>query len=120
MSNPLGRRATRNLTGIGLELSRRHAHGDWLGRFALAIGGVLVGAAAVHLVENQWLAPAQLDAAGQDHLQLQRRLEQGQLSLRVSEARSQELERQVETLVQQLRECGEELAFFRKGREGKP
>jgi septal ring factor EnvC (AmiA/AmiB activator) len=120
MPKPLGRRATRDLTGIGLELSHRRARGDWLARCALATAGMLVGAAALHLVETQWPGPTPLEAATQDREQMQRQLEQGQLSLRVSEARSQELERQVGALVQQLRECREELTFFRNGRDGKP
>jgi len=41
------------------------------------------------------------------------------LQLRVSDARSQELERQIDALNQRLRECQEEVAFFRKTREGK-
>jgi len=41
------------------------------------------------------------------------------LLLRVSEARSQELERQIDALNQRLRECQEELTFFRKARDGK-
>ena len=45
--------------------------------------------------------------------------EQSHLLLRVSEARSQELERQIGALNQGLRECQEEVTFFRKARDGK-
>jgi flagellar biosynthesis chaperone FliJ len=38
---------------------------------------------------------------------------------RLSEARSHELERQIDTLNQRLTESQDELAFFRKAREGK-
>lgn len=46
-------------------------------------------------------------------------LDQTRLALRLSGARSQELERQVDALNQRLRESTEELTFFRKAREGK-
>jgi hypothetical protein len=39
--------------------------------------------------------------------------------LRISDARSKELERQVDALNQRLRECSDELSFFRKARDGK-
>lgn len=45
--------------------------------------------------------------------------EQQRMMLRVSEARGQALEKQIETLNQQLRECREELTFFRQARNAK-
>ena len=50
---------------------------------------------------------------------VQQKLEQSLLALKVSEARGQELERQIETLDQRLREYQDELTFFRKARERK-
>ena len=46
-------------------------------------------------------------------------IEQGGLALRLSQARGRELERQIDVLNQQLAESQEQLAFFRKAREGK-
>jgi hypothetical protein len=39
--------------------------------------------------------------------------------MRVSEARSEELERQIATLNRQLRECQQEVTFFRNTGNGK-
>jgi hypothetical protein len=120
MPNPPGRGATHNLTRLGLVLSHRRARGDWLGRCALALAGLLIGAAAGYGYASRPLDDSpQRTAAAQERQRLQQRLEQGQLTLRVSEARSQELERQIATLVKQLRESQDELTFFRKARDGK-
>jgi chromosome segregation ATPase len=54
-----------------------------------------------------------------DLQQLQQAQEQARLQLRVAEARSQELEHQIDSLNQRLRESQEELTFFRKSRETK-
>lgn len=115
MSISLGRRATQDLTRIGLVLSPRRAHGVWLGRCALGLVGLVAGGAASYVYWGQQVGRLQHQAAAaQDHQQLQQRLEQADLTLRVSEARSHELERQIETSVQRVRECQEELTFFRK------
>ena len=58
-------------------------------------------------------------AAPDNSQQLEKRLEQARLTLSVSEARGQELERQIDALNQRLRETQDELTFFRKTREGK-
>jgi hypothetical protein len=115
-----GRDATRQLTRIGLVLSHRPARGDWLSRGAMALAGLLVGAAAASQyreVAAPALPPPPVGAV--DPQPLQRRLDQSLLSLRLSEARGTELEHQIATLVQQQRECQEELSFFRKARDGK-
>ena len=120
MPNPLGRGATRNLTRIGLVLSHRRASAEWLRRAALLVGGLALGALAGYQYADQQPGRLQQQAATVlEQQQLQQRLEQGQLTLRVSESRGQELERQIAALVQQLRECREELSFFRKARDGK-
>ena len=59
------------------------------------------------------MAPA---ASAPGSATLQRRLEQSELTLKLAEARSHELERQIDVLNQRLREAQEELAFFHKGR----
>ena len=120
MSNPPARGPTHDLTRIGLVLSHPRARRAWLARGALVIGGVLVGAAAATFYAAQPHGDPQSQAAAtQDRQQLQHTLEQNQLTLRMAEARSQELERQIESLIQQVRECREELTFFRKARDGK-
>jgi len=126
MAKLRGRDATRQLTRIGLVLSHQHARGDWVGRGAMALAGLLVGAAAASQYREVALPAMPPPRSGtaqprpQLQLQLQQRLEQGLLNLRVSEARGAELEHQIATLIQQLRECQEELGFFRKARDGKP
>jgi len=44
---------------------------------------------------------------------------EAKMALGLSEARSHELERQIDTLNQRLRECQDELTFFRKAGERK-
>jgi chromosome segregation ATPase len=63
-------------------------------------------------------APVVADASAEIQ-PLKQQLDQARLALRLSSARSQELERQVDALNQRLRESTEELTFFRKAREGK-
>jgi len=117
---PLRRGATQKLTRLGLVLSHSSARRAWLGRGLLLLAGVLAGAAGGYFYADPQAGRAeQQAAAAQDQQQLQRQLEQSQLNLRVTEARSQELERQIAALVQQLRESQEELTFFRKARDGK-
>jgi hypothetical protein len=52
-------------------------------------------------------------------MQLRQQLEQARMGLRVADARSQELEKQIDALNQKLTESQDELTFFRKAREGK-
>ena len=51
--------------------------------------------------------------------ELQRSLEQARLDSQLSQARSRELERQIDTLNQQLREAQEQLLFYRKAQQGR-
>jgi len=120
MPTPLRRGATHKLTRLGVVLSHPSARRAWLGRCLLLLAGVLAGAAGGYLYADQQPGRALQQAAeAQDRQELQHQLEQGQLNLRVTEARSQELERQIAALVQQLRESQEELTFFRKARDAK-
>jgi len=52
-------------------------------------------------------------------VQLRQQLEQARMGLRVADARSEELEKQIDGLNQKLTESQDELTFFRKAREGK-
>ena len=86
----------------------------------LLVGALLAGAAGSHLYWSQRYGRLQQQAAElKDLQQLRQGLEQSRLMLRVSDGRSQELERQIDTLNQGLRECQEEVTFFRKTRDGK-
>ena len=115
-----GSDATRQLTRIGLVLSHRRARGDWFGRGAMALAGLLVGAAAASQYREVTApAPPQPLVGPAQPQPLQQRLDQSLLTLRLSEARGTELEHQIATLVQQQRECQEELSFFRKARDAK-
>jgi hypothetical protein len=128
MSLRLRRKATRELTRIRLVLSPRRLHGGWFAFSALLAATVSI-AATTHLVpgiELPFVAPVSSVAAGpvvaaapDTSKALEKRLEQARLTLSLSEARGQELERQVDALNQRLREAQDELTFFRKTREGK-
>ena len=122
MPNPLGRGATKKLTRIGLVLSHQRARGDWLARSTLAAVCLCVGAAGGFFYAGQRMIDAQQVSStsqAQERQELAQQLEQSRMTQRVSESRSQELERQIAALVQQLRESQEELTFFRKARDGK-
>ena len=111
---------SQNLTRRGLVLSLHGGCRNWLGSCALTVAGLLLGAAGSYFYWNPQLGNVQQEAtAAQDQRQLQQQLEQNRQTLRVSEAHSQELERQIATLIQQLRECQEDLTFFRKTRDSK-
>jgi hypothetical protein len=128
MSLRLRRKATRELTRIRLVLSPRRLHGGWFAFSALLAATVSI-AATTHLVPGVELpfvasatsaTTAPVVAAGPDTSKaLEKRLEQARLTLSISEARGQELERQIDALNQRLRETQDELTFFRKTREGK-
>ena len=120
MSTRLWRVAPKNLARIRLVLSPGRGRRSWIVGFALVIAALLAGAAASHAYWSVRLGPLQSQAAAlKDLQQLQQGLEQSRLQMRVSEARGQELERQIDALNQRLRECQEELVFFRKAHNGK-
>ena len=126
MSLRLRRKAYRELTRIRLVLSPRRNHGGWFAFSTLLVGTILI-TATTRFVPGAELpfgvptavAPPLAAAAPDTSKQLEKRLEQARLTLSVSEARGQELERQIDALNQRLRETQDELTFFRKTREGK-
>ena len=96
------------------------ARGGWLLWLLLVIAALGAGALGSHLFWRQRFELAQQQSTSQTELQqLQQGLEQSRLQLRVSEGRSQELERQIDALNQRLRESQDELTFFRKSHEAK-
>ena len=118
----MARAVTRDLTRLGLVLTPGVVRGRWVARCALVVLGVLAGAAAIRVYDETQAsrtAPLSVAAPANDAAPLKQQLEQSQLTLRVAESRSQELERQIATLVQQLRESQEELTFFKKTRDSK-
>lgn len=120
MSTHLWHAAPKNLARIRLVLEPGRVRRGWIIWCALIIAAVLAGAAGSHFYWSQQLGQLQQQVVALNDLQqLQQALEQSRLQLRVSDARSQELERQIDALNQRLRECQEEVAFFRKTREGK-
>jgi len=100
-------------------LSPRRGRRAWVVWLALLVVALLAaGGGYLH----GWQQPRdvqRLADAALDKQRLQQALEQARLMLRVSEARGQELERQVDVLNQQLHKSQEELTFFRKAREGR-
>ena len=118
----MARAVTRDLTRLGLVLTPGVVRGRWLARCALVALGVLAGAAGIRVYDetrSARTAPLSVAAPATDTGPLKQQLEQSQLTLRVAESRSQELERQIATHVQQLRESQEELTFFKKTRDAK-
>jgi len=120
MSIRLGRQATRQLTHAGLVLSAPRGRRRQLTATLIVLGALAIGAAAgyAYWLQNP-IGGRQLAEALHERQQLQQRLEQSLMTLRLSEARSKELERQIDALNQRLRECQEELTFFRQAKDGK-
>jgi uncharacterized protein HemX len=131
MSTRLSRGASKDLARMQVVLSPGRAGRGWILWCALVIAAMLAGAAGDHFYWNEWFGqlqqpvqqPVQQPAGApkdpQQPQQPEQAQEQSRLLLRVSEARSQELERQIDALNQGLRECQEEVTFFRKARDGK-
>ena len=115
MSTRPWRAASADLARIKLVLSRGGARNGWVVWCALVIAAASAGAGGGYLYWRQQLGPLQQQASAmKDQQQLLQGLEQSRLQMRVSEARSLELERQIAVLNKQLRECQEEVTFFRK------
>ena len=92
-------------------------------RYALAglavTAALLAGAAGAHLYWRERIGAWKEHASALQELErAEQALEQSRLQLRLSDARSQELERAVDALNQQLREAREEVAFLRRARDG--
>ena len=117
MAIGFGRTASQQLSHVGLVVApRRRAGRGWLVA-AVVAAALASGVGAGYLWrESTTLPPA---ASPAEVRALRDQLEQGRLALRLAQARSAELEHQIDTLNQQLAESQEQLTFFRKSREGK-
>ena len=119
MSTPPARHAPNRLAQVRLVLSPGSARRGWLIGCALVVTALLAGIAAGHYVSIALGAAPPNEVALQQLHSAQQALEQSRLQLRAADARSHELERQVDALNQRVRECLEELTFFRKARDGR-
>jgi len=121
LSIGFGRGATQKLTHVGLTLAPRRGRGRWLVVPLLVAAAAAAGLALGHT----WREPVpavivQRPAPAAPELPLLRReLEEARLGLRLADARSHELERQIDTLNQKLTESQDQLTFYRKAREGR-
>jgi uncharacterized protein HemX len=123
LAMPFGfrRTPTRDLTHVAITLARQRRRGRWLlgpvlVAFALALGAG-IGYAVHERVAAVVVAPPA--AASPELPQLRQRLAEAQMGLQLSDARSHELERQIDALNQKLSEAQEQLTFVRKAREGR-
>ncbi len=114
-----GRLALTDLSRIGVVLLPRRAHGAWVGSCAALVLAALVGAAAHHVHGRLQATPAPQRDAPSEVQRLEQSVERTGLQLRVAEARSLELERQIDILNQRLHASQEEVTFFRKAVNGK-
>lgn len=115
MAKISGRSVTQRLTHAGLVLAPQRGGAGWLGALVLAAGTAALGASGSYWYwHEQVQGAAQLPGVQHDYQALQQQLEQARLSLRMQQAQSQELEHQIDALNQRLRQCQEELTFFRK------
>ena len=117
-----GHQATRDLTRVGLTLAPRRRSGRGaLVAMVLVAASFAAGLATTELLRER--APevvVRVPAAPTAELvQLRQQLEQARMGLRIADARSQELEKQIDSLNQKLTESQDELTFFRKAREGR-
>jgi len=117
-----GHQATRDLTRVGLTLAPRRRSGRGaLVAMVLVAASFAAGLATTELLRER--APevvVRVPAAPTAELvQLRQQLEQARMGLRVADARSEELEKQIDGLNPKLTESQDELTFFRKAREGK-
>ena len=131
------RPASTHLARSRVVLARGSPRRRWAGAGAALLAALLAGAAASHAWRHHdtdtWQPHAALQASAASAtngtngttgttgtsstsglLPLEQNLTTARLQLRVAQARSLELENQIDTLHQGLHACQEEVAFFRK------
>jgi septal ring factor EnvC (AmiA/AmiB activator) len=115
-----GRTASQDLTHVGLTLAPLRRRSRWLAAAALVAGALAAGLAVGYAIRDRAPQVVQAPAGPSPELrQLRQQFEQAQMAARLSDARSHELERQIDELNQKLTASQDELTFFRKAREGK-
>ncbi|MGZ5893492.1 MAG: hypothetical protein ACXWJ7_12845 [Caldimonas sp.] len=121
MSIGFRRSATQDLSRVGLTVAPEPRRGRWLFAVLLALAMLAAGVAIGVVVRDRAVVAVVAPPAGaaSEVQALRQELEQARLALRLSEARSHELERQIDALNQRLTASQDELTFFRKAREGK-
>ena len=128
LAMPIGfGRTTRKLTHVGLTLAPARRRGRWLIAAALFLGALGRGRRLGLPVRRARGAGgrgagdrgAALAGPAPELAALRQQLDEARMSLRVADARSQELERQIDALNQKLTESQDQLTFFKKAREGK-
>ena len=122
MANGFGRTATHDLTRIGLTLAPPPRRVRRLFATLVLVTLAFAGGFGVHELLREPPAPVVVRtpaAPTVELVQLRQQLEQARMGLRIADARSQELEKQIDALNQKLTESQDELTFFRKAREGK-
>jgi uncharacterized protein HemX len=114
------RSASQALSHVGLVVAPRRRGGGRLLALAAVLVSLVAGTGLGWFGRDRVMPPPpSAVVAVPDIAALRRELDQAQMRLRVSEARSQELERQVDALNQKLVASQDELTFFRKAREGR-
>lgn len=112
--------AAADLARVRVVLASGGARRGWIVWCALV---VLAAAGSAFASQAWWedrLSTLQHRAGSADEVPaLRQSLDQTRLRLQVADARSHELELQIDALNQRLRESQEELAFFRKAREAR-
>ena len=114
-----GRMALTDLSRIGVVLLPRRAHGAWVVSCTALIAAALAGAAAHHVHGRLQASPSDQADELKEVKRREQTIERTGLQLRVVEARSLELERQIDILNQRLHASQEEVTFFRKAVNGK-
>jgi septal ring factor EnvC (AmiA/AmiB activator) len=115
-------RTTRKLTHVGLTLAPARRRGRWLIAVALLAAALAAGGAIGYLLAERpapAVAPPRAASPAPELAAVRQQLDEARMALRVADARSQELERQIDALNQKLTESQDQLTFFKKAREGK-
>jgi TolA-binding protein len=117
-----GRGQATGIARVDLELTPRTPRtgrrtGLMLGLLAAVVTAAVAGPGSAVM---PWASAPAGAVSRSDLRALEKALEHNRMQLRLSEARSRELERQIDTLNQRLREGQEQLTFFRSARNGKP
>ncbi|MDQ6628659.1 MAG: hypothetical protein M3Z29_09465 [Pseudomonadota bacterium] len=122
MTISLRRSATQHLSHARLVLAPSRAAGRQLVWSGALVGVLLAAGAGVAYVGRDKPVPTAQASAVRASIELKSmatQLDQSHLALRLSGARSQELEHQIDALNERLRASIDEVTFFRKAREAK-